>query len=52
VGAADVTSWTLPTAAIVISDYVAIRWLIRLDRKVDEQGERIARLEGKVNGKP
>lgn len=44
--------WTVPAAIVVISDYVLVRWLLRLSRAAHEQGERVAWLEAKVNGKP
>ena len=38
-------------AALVLSDLVAVRWLLRLTRDRDALRERVARLEGRLNGR-
>jgi len=52
VSTAQAVTWTVPTALIVISDYLLVRWLLLLTRRTHEQGERIAHLEGRKPNDP
>lgn len=47
--ASNAIVWTVPGALIVIGDYIIARWLIALTKRLHEQAERIARLEGRTD---
>ena len=47
------TWWVyVPAGALIALDVIEARWLVRLDRRLQEQGERLAYLEGQHAERP